>query len=171
MNKLYLIVPIVLTLAFSAIYTSHSKQAAAKAEIARVAYEQAEADALARKQEAERQAREDADRRTTERLAEERKKEEEKRVRWEAAGREIAADTASYEAQATKSAGEVKALEGKLAELRIQKEAASQAEFDHALEVERERVRKRNAELEIQRLVEIVARKGGTTLGSVGAIQ
>ena len=167
--KLYLIVPLILLLGFSGVYVMHTKEAAAKAAI--VAAEEAkqlEAE-KARKAEAERQAKADADKRTAERLAEEKRKEEEKRAKWEAVGRQIAADTATYQAQAEKNSAEIKALEEKLAALRAEKDRASQAAFDLARNVETARIQKRNAELEIQRLVEAVARKAGTTLGPVAA--
>ncbi len=166
--KLYLIVPLLL-LGFSGVYVMHTKESAAKAAI--VAAEQAkqlEAE-KAKKAEAERQAKADADKRTAERLAEEKRKEEEKRAKWEAVGRQIAADTATYQAQAEKNAAETKALEEKLSALRAEKDRASQAAFDLAKNVEAARIQKRNAELEIQRLVEAVARKAGTTLGPVAA--
>lgn len=169
MNKLYAIVPILLTLAFSGVYLAHSKQAEAKAAAAKVAADQAAAEALARKQEAERQAREDADRRTAERLAEEKKKEDEKAAKWAAQGKAIADDTAVYAAQAEKNAAELKALEAKLSALRTEKDKAVQTGFDFDLEIEKARVAKRNAELEIQRLVEMTARKAGTTLGAIPA--
>ena len=169
MNKLYLIVPVVLTLAFGGVYIPHSKDAAAKAELAKMEAEKAAAETLAQKQEAEKQAREDADRRTAERLAEEKKKEEEKAAKWAAQSKDIADDTATYLAQSAKSEKEVKALEATLAALRADKDKAIQAGFDFDLEIEKARVAKRAAELEIQRLVEMTARKAGTTLGSVAA--
>ena len=170
MNKLYLTVPVVLTLAFSGLYFTHAKQAAAKAEIARVEADKAAAEEAAKKAEAERQAREDADRRTAERLAEEQKKADEKAAKWAAQGRQIADDTAAYIAQAAKGEAELKTLEAKLATLRAEKEKAVRASFDFDLEIEKARVAKRAAELEIQRLVEMTARKAGTTLGPVAAI-
>lgn len=171
MNKFYLIVPLALTLGFGGIYAVHTRDAAAKATVAAAeAARHAETEA-AKKAEAERQAREDADRRSAERLAEEKRKEEEKREKWAKAGREISAETETYRAQVAKNTAEVKQLEAKLAAVRERKDAASRAEFAQAAEIERERVRKRNAELELQRLVEVVARKGaGTTLGAVGAL-
>lgn len=169
MNKLYLLIPLVLTLAFSGIYWNHAKSAAATAETKRVAAEQAASAASAQKQEAERQAREDADRRTAERLAEEKKKEEEKAARWAAQSQDIADDTARYTAEAEKNAAELKRLEDRLAALRAEKDQASQANFDFALEIEKARVAKRSAELEIQRLVEMTARRAGTTLGNIAA--
>lgn len=167
MNKFYLIIPLILTLAFSGIYFSHRKDSAANAETKRLAAEQAAATALAQKQAAEREAREDADRRTSERLAEEQKKEAEKAARWAAQSKEIADDTARYISEGEKNTAELKALEARLAALRLEKDQATQANFDFALEIERSRVAKRNAELEIQRLVEMTARRAGSTLGSV----
>lgn len=169
MNKLYIIVPLVLTLAFGGIYFSHSKDAAAKAEIARVEAEKTAVEAAKVKAEAEAQARKDADERTAQRLAEEKKKEEEKAVKWAAQSKAIADDTATYLAQSEKNAVELKALDAKLVALRAEKDKAVQAGFDYDLEIEKARVAKRAAELEIQRLVEMTARKAGTTLGPVAA--
>lgn len=169
MNKFYLIIPLVLTVAFSGFYLTHQKEAAANA-----AQEQAEAAkvaaaAAAQKAEAEKQAREDADRRTAERVAEEKKKEDEKRAKWDAQSKAIADDTATYVAQTDKYSAEVKALEAKLKSLREQKDQAIQAGLDFDLEVEKARIAKRACELEIQRLVEMIARKNGTTLAPVAA--
>jgi hypothetical protein len=169
MNKLYIIVPLVFTVLFGGVYYSHTVQAsAAAAEAALVAQKTAEVE-TAKKADAERQAREDADKRAAERIAEEKRKELEKAAKWAAQSQEIAADTATYLAQAAKNLGETKALETKLAALRAEKDKLSQSVFDFDKEVETARIAKRNAELEIQRLVEMVARKGGTTLGTVTA--
>lgn len=169
MNKLYIIVPVVLTFLFGGVYYQHTVQAAAEAaEAAIVAQKTAEVEA-AKKAEAERQAREDADKRAAERIAEEKRKEAEKAAKWAAQSEEIAADTATYTAQAAKNLAEANTLETKLAALRAEKDKLSQSAFDFDKEVETARIAKRNAELEIQRLVEMVARKGGTTLGGVTA--
>jgi hypothetical protein len=170
MNKLYIVVPVVLTLGFSGLYYTHITDAKAEAVAIRLAEEKADAEAGAKKAEAERQAREDAERRTAERLAEEKRKEEERAAKWAAAGKQIADETASFIDQAAKNAAEVTALEAKLASLRKEKEAAGRVVFETASAVEAARVKKRNAELEIQRLVEMVARRGGTSLAPVGAI-
>lgn len=169
MNKLYIIVPAVLCLLFGGVYYNHTVHAAAEAaEAAVVAQKAAEVEA-AKKAEAERQARADADKRAAERIAEEKRKETEKAAKWAAQSAEIAADTATYAAQAAKNVAKVKTLESALAALRAEKDKLSQAAFDFDQEVETARIAKRNAELEIQRLVEMVARKGGTTLGAVTA--
>lgn len=164
MNKLYLIVPVVLTLAFSGIYYTHSLDAGQKAEAAAAAAAQAEAEAAAKKAETERQAREDAERRAAERLAEEQRREDERRAKQAAADKVVADDTAAYLAKAKANTAELKTLETRLATLRSDKEKAIQAAFDFDLEIEKARIAKRSAELEIQRLVEMTARRAGTTL-------
>ncbi len=169
MNKLYLIIPLVLTLTFSGFYLTHQKEAAAAAVQAQAEAAKAAAEAAAQKAEAEKQARDDADRRTAERVAEEKKKEDEKRAKWEAQSKAIADDTATYSSQAEKNAAEVKALEAKLKSLREEKDKAIQAGLDFDLEVEKARIAKRATELEIQRLVEMIARKNGTTLAPLAA--
>ena len=169
MNKLYLIIPAILTLAFSGIYYAHSLDSDEKAVAAQLAGEQTAAAAKAEKAQAESQAREDADRRAAERLAEEQRKEDERRAKWEAAGQAIAEDTAAYTLQAGKNAIALKAQEEQLTALRAQKDQAMQAAFDFDLEIEKARIAKRTAELEIQRLVEMTARRAGTTLGPLAA--
>ncbi len=169
MNKLYLIIPLVLTVAFGGVYLIHAKDAAAKAQTAKAETAKAAADTLALKQTAERQAREDADRRTAERIAEEKKKETEKAAKWAAQDKAIADDTATYLVQTTKNEAETTALESSLTALRTEKDKAIQGGFDFDLEIEKARVAKRATELEIQRLVEMTARKAGTTLGPIAA--
>jgi len=169
MNKLYLIIPAVLTLAFTGIYYVHAIDSKEKAIAKELATEQAAAAQIAEKAAAERQAREDADRRTAERLAEEKKREDDRRAKWVAAGQAILDDTATYTAQAEKNATELKALEERLTALRAEKDKAIQTAFDFDLEIEKARIAKRSAELEIQRLVEMTARRAGTSLGSVTA--
>lgn len=165
MNKLYLIVPLVLTLAFSGIYVKHRGEAESKAREELAAKTKAESDAAAQKAEAERQAKADADKREATRQAEEKKKEDDKRAKWDADTQRIAADTATYTQTAAEHAATVKKLEAELAALRAQKDAAIQANFDQAREVELARIERRTAELETQRLVEMLARKNGTSAG------
>ncbi len=169
MNKFYLIIPAVLTILFCGIYYNHSRGAAEREAAATLAAEQAAAEEAAKKEEAARQAREDAEKRAAEREAEEKRKEEERRAKYEAAGQVIADDTAAYLAQAKKNTAELKTLEAFLVALRAEKDKAIQAAFDFDLEIEKARIAKRTAELEIQRLVEMTARRAGTTLGPVAA--
>jgi len=163
MNKINYIIPLVLTLAFTGLYYVHRVDAKEKAAQEQVVAEKIASETSLKKQEAERQATIDADRRTTERLAEDKRKEEEKRAKWQAVADAIAADTATYIAQAAKNEAEFNALTARLAAVRASKESASQANLDFEIELEKARISKRATELEIQRLVEMIARKGGTT--------
>jgi hypothetical protein len=163
MNKINYIIPLVLTLGFTGLYYVHVVDAKEKAAQEQVEASKIASEALLKKQEAERQATIDADKRTAERIAEEKRKEEEKRAKWQAAGDAIAADTATYIAQAAKNEAELKALTARLAALRASKQTITQANLDFEIEIEKARITKRATELEIQRLVEMIARKGGTT--------
>jgi hypothetical protein len=169
MNKLYLIIPLILTIAFGGIYMQHTKTAAAEKQQELSAKAKVEAEAAAQKAEAERQAKADADKRETDRIAEEKKKEDDKRAKWDADSQRIAADTATFTATAAEHAATVKKLEAQLTALRAEKDTAIKTNFDAARDVELARIQKRTAELEIQRLVEMVARKSGTTTGVVFA--
>jgi len=165
MNKFYIIIPVVLTVLFGGVYLKYQSEASdnrnqALAEKARV-----EADATAQKDEAERQAKADADKREGDRRAEEKKKEDDKRAKWDADSKRIADDTATYSTTSIAHAANIKKLEADLAVFRAEKDAAIKAGFDFARDIELARIQKRTAELEIQRLVEMVARKGGTTSG------
>jgi ABC-type Na+ efflux pump permease subunit len=161
MNKLYLIVPLVLTLAFGGIYLKHRGEAAVHEQQTRADADKRDAAAAAQKADAERQARADADKRDADRLAEEKKKEDDKRAKWDADTRRIATDTATFTATAAEHAATLKKLEAELTALRAEKDAAIQSSFDFARDVELARIQKRTAELEIQRLVGMVARKNG----------
>jgi hypothetical protein len=170
MNKLYVIVPLILTLAFGGVYVMHSKDSAARQALAASEAAKAADAEAAKKADAERQAKADADKRAAERLAEETRKEEEKAAAWAATGKQIATDTAGYQSQAAKYSEELQRFETELAAHRAEKDSQNQSVFDAAKALEEARVQKRNAELEIQRLVEMTARKAGTTLGAVTAI-
>lgn len=163
MNRLYLLVPVILLAVFGGVYWQHTTAS----ESDRVAKAQAAAalkDAeLARKAEAERKARADAEKRTAERLAEEAKRDAEKRARTEEENRRIAADTATYRAQSATLATETAALEKQLAGLRARREKLNTDAFALAKEVELARIAKRNAELEIQRLTDMIARQAANT--------
>lgn len=165
MNKLYVLVPLVLTLAFGGFYLQHRSGAAAEAVRVAEAKAREAAEVAAKKAEAEGLARADAERRESERRETERKKEEEKRARWAADSLRIEADTAQFQATAAAHAEEAAALAKQLAALRIERDQAGQGMFDVEREIELARIQKRSAELEIQRLVEMVARKGGSTVG------
>ncbi|CAM2858778.1 hypothetical protein [Rariglobus hedericola] len=163
MNRLYLIVPVVLLALFGGIYWQHTQvDARRSAEKAAVAAEAEKVEA-AKKAEAERLARIDAEKRAAERRVEEEKKATEKLARYEEESRRIATDTARYNAKVAELMNDSVELEKQLADLRARRTALNTENFALAKDVELARIAKRNAELEIQRLTEMVARQAGNT--------
>lgn len=159
MNRLYLTVPLILVTLFGGIYWQHSRTVTAHAVEKAAAVAAAQQVEAGKKAEAERQARADADKRAADRLAEEQNKAAEKKARYEEDGRVLAADTARYTAKVTALTAELAAQEKQLADLRARRAALNTETFTLAKEVELARIAKRNAELEIQRLTEMVARQ------------
>lgn len=165
MNRLYLTIPVILVVIFGGIYWQHSRTTAAHAAEKAAAVTVAQQIEAGKKAEAERLARADADKRAAERLAEEQKKAAEKKARYEEDGRLLVADTARYTAKVTALTAELAAQEKHLVELRARRAALNTETFTLAKDVELARIAKRNAELEIQRLTEMVARQAaGATL-------
>jgi hypothetical protein len=167
MNRFYLIAPLVLAALFGGVYWQHSQRVAAHAVQQQTELARAREAADRQKSEAERKAREDADRRTAERLAEEQKRETEKRARQENENRVIAEDTQRHSEQLKRNLAELDALNAELVALRATKETQGAEAFELARSVELDRIKKRNAEWEIQRLTEIlVSRANGSSLAS-----
>lgn len=159
MNRFYLIIPLLLAGIFGGVYWQHtrdvSRQTAEKqAEVARARESEEQ-----KKREAEQKARADAEQRSAARLAEEHKKEAERTARWDAESKGIADDTAKYQAQLASNNAELEQLNTRLTTLRATREKRASEAFEVARSIELDRIRKRNAELEIQRLTEILAAK------------
>lgn len=156
---MYLIFPSVMLVGFLVIYFSHKEKAEAKerAHIEQVAREKATAEE--KKKVAEAKAREDAKKRQEERDAEEKKKEEEKAARQAADDKKVRDQTAEYTAKGDTAAKQVAALEQELDRLRKEKDKTSRETFDLAKQVELARIARRNAELEIQRMTEMIVRR------------
>jgi hypothetical protein len=163
MNRSYIIIPLILLAAFGGVYWQHTQNADQQARKNAVSVAQAKAAEAAKKAETERQAREDAEKRTATRLAEEQKKEEEKRAKWDADSARIAADIANYTKQAADSAKEVAVIDKQLSDVRAAQKALDEQAFAAAHDVEVMRIQRRAAEMEIQRMTEIIARKAGNT--------
>lgn len=159
MKKFYIIAPLVLTIGFMFYYIDFSKRYEAEQVAVAIEQKQIEDAEIARKKENERMAKADADRRSAERAAEEARKDADRRAKWEEQGAEIARSTAQYDADAEKFSKQAADLEIQLLELRGRKEQASSEAFELAKRVELARIAKRNAELEIQRMTEMIARR------------
>jgi len=156
---MYLIFPGVMLGAFLVVYFAHKKDAEEKerAHIAQVAKEKSEADE--KKKAAETKAREDAKKRQDERDAEEKKKDDEKAAKQAADDKKVRDQTTEYTAKAEVAGKKVNALDTELDRLRKEKDKTSRETFDLAKQVELARIARRNAELEIQRMTEMVVRR------------
>jgi hypothetical protein len=156
---MYIIFPSVMLAGFLVIYFTHKEEAEEKerAHIALVAKEKAEADE--KKKIAEAKAREDARKRQDERDAEEKQKADEKAAKQAADDKKVRDQTAEYTAKADAAAKQAAALENELSRLRKEKDQTIRETFELAKQVELTRIARRNAELEIQRMTEMVARR------------
>lgn len=171
MNKVYYIIPAVLTVLFTFYFFRFSEEleqrdAAKAAEVAQV-----QAEAAAKKKEAELRAKEDADRRTAEREADEARRLAEREANWERTSQEIADITADLIRQADELTRQANALELQLANVREKRDLTARESFDLERRVEEARVRKRNAEMEIQRYTEMVSQRASrSAMTGVGAV-
>ena len=156
---MYLIFPSVGLALFLVFYFSHKEKSEEKerAHIALVAKERADADE--KKKVAESKAREDAKKRQDERDAEEKRKQDEKTARQAADDKKVRDQTAEYTAKAAVASKQVSTLEGSLDTLRKEKDATIRETFEMAKQVELTRIARRTAEMEIQRLTEMITRR------------
>lgn len=164
---IYVLIPVVLFVAFlyapGVGYNSAMKELEAKNQ--RIKAEKAAAKAAedARRAEIERKATEDAKKRQEQRDAEERAKEVRKLKDYEDAMRQLRDEAAKYAAEADGFQKETNALELQLNELRSLKEKSNREVFELSKRVELAKVDRRNAELEIQRMVDMVAQRLGAS--------
>lgn len=161
MNKFYLIVPGTLFAVFFFFYSSalkemDIKEASRVAEVARV-----KAAEDLRKTEIEKQATADAEKRQRERDEADRAKEEKKRHDYMEVINILTRDVNSNVAATDKYAKEAAELELQINSTRNRKEKLNTETFELAKQVEKAKIDRRNAELEIQRMVEMVAKRVG----------
>jgi len=161
MKRFYFIFgfPVILLVVFSGVYWQFSKASdeAEHVKQAQVAKQKA-ADEQKKKDE-ENKARQDTEKRMAERAAEEKKKEDERIAKWEAESKRINDESQGYATQVAASTKEIADLTKELADLRQAKEAKTRELLNSASEAELAAIAKRSAELEIQRMTEMVARK------------
>lgn len=159
MKKIYLIVPLILLVGFSFYYLQFAKDLAIKEQEKEAARQAEIAAEDAKKAEAERIAREESAKRAAEREAEQAKKEADRRAKWDADGAKIASDTADYKKQGDAYTKEINGLELQLLEIRRLKDQRTNEALALTEQVELARIGKRNAELEVQRLTDMVAQQ------------
>jgi Flp pilus assembly protein TadB len=164
MKRFYFIFtfPVVLLVVFSGIYWQFSKSTD---EAERLQKEKAAQTKLVedqKKKDEEAKARRDSDQRIAERIAEEKAKEDERIARYEAESKRIVDEGQQYATQLANNNREVAELTKQLAELRATKEMKTRELLETATESELAAIAKRRAELEVQRMTEMVARKAST---------
>ncbi len=140
-------------------YFSHIKEAEQQEKIRQEKLEQDRKAEAAKKAEIEAKARADAERRAAERAAADAKKEAEKVAKWEAENRHIQEETDGYNAKANAYAKQASELDIQLTKLRAEKDRLIREAFEFAKQVEQARIEKRNAELEIQRMTDMISKK------------
>lgn len=164
---IYLLIPVLLLLAFlfapGGGYFSSMKELDAKHAAAELKKAELKAADDVRRKEVEERAQADAKKRQEQRDSEERAKEQKKIKEYEDAMRQLRDEADKYVAEADKNQKESNALELQLNELRSTKEKVNTETFELSKQVELAKISRRNAELEIQRMVDIVAQKLGAS--------
>lgn len=163
MNKFYFIVPGALLLGFLFVYNGAMKEMTEKenrkqAEIAAI---KAEDDR--RRADLDRKATEDAQRRQAEREAEEKAKADKREKDYTDAMTLLKNEADKYASEADAAAAEAAKLEIELANLRTQREKTNREAFELSKQVETAKIARRTAELEIQRMVDMVAQRIGAS--------
>jgi membrane-associated HD superfamily phosphohydrolase len=157
MNKYYAFIPLALLLGFIFVYRSAVEQMDAKDAQLKKQVAAAKAADDARRNEIERKAQEDALKHQQEREAEDRAREEKKEHDYQSAMNQLKTEADAYSAEADKFSKENAALELELSQARTLKEKTSSDVFELSKQVELAKIDRNNAELEIQRLIEMVA--------------
>lgn len=163
MNKFYIIIPVILLGVFIFFYRGALQEMAAKDERKRQEAAAVQAADEARKKEIEARAAADAKKRQDEREAADRAKEEKKVRDYEDAMKQLRDETARYIAEADSLSKQGNELDVQLTELRNLKEKTNREAFELAKQVELAKVQRRNAELEIQRMVDMVGQRVGAS--------
>ena len=164
MNKYYVIVPAALLLGFVFIYRSAvAKIDAREIELKHIAEAKAQAEADQRK-ELERKATEDAIKQQKIRDEEEAAKEKKKETDYQNAMSQLKNEADGYNAEAEKLAKQSADLEIALVKARSLRDRTSAEAFDLTKAVEAEKINRRTAELEIQRLVAMVGEKASASV-------
>lgn len=156
---IYLVIPAVLLGLFLVFYFAHQKEAVVREQTRATALAQKQAELKKQKDLAENKAKQQAIETQRQREEEDRKKEKDRRDKQMAADKQISDETNGYLAEGKKSQQESAALEIERDRLYKEKDRVGREAFDLAKQAELAKVARRNAELEEQRMIEMIARK------------
>ncbi len=160
MNKFYFILPVVLMISFGVYYTQIA-QPEMKAAVVRAQKIQEEKDRAeeAHRREIELKSQEDARRVQAERDAKTKAAQEKARAEKEAQDRAVREETAKFENEAARLTQQISDLEREIAALRAKREQVNQESFELAKQVELAKIDRRTAEMDLQRMYEMVAQR------------
>ena len=159
MNKYYFIVPTVLLVGFIFVYRGAVNDMEVKEARIKAAVEAKKVEEDAHRKEIEAKAQEDAIKRQQENEAAERAKVEKKEKKYQDDMALLKKETDGYNAECDRYTKDSAELDRKLADARQLKERTTREVFDLAKQVELAKVSRRNAEIEVQRMVEMVGQK------------
>jgi hypothetical protein len=160
MTKFYVILPAILLIVFGVYYTKVAKPEMVAAEVAkekRIADERAAEDA--HRKEVEAKAQEDARKAQEVRDQKEKERQEKAQKDKDEQDRKVQEETAKWTDEAAKLTKDIAAMEAQIANLRSKREATNREVLDLAKKAELAKIDRRNAELEIQRMYDMVAQK------------
>lgn len=163
MNKSYLIAPIILLAIFSFLYKGARQEMDIKEKTRLESVAKKNAEEKQRKDEIEAKATADARKRQQEREAADLAKEEKKRKEYDDIMKSLQDEADKYVAESDKYAKEIADLELQISQARTDKEKMSKETFELAKKVEQTKINRRNAEIEIQRVIQIVGKKLNTS--------
>lgn len=163
MNKYYFIVPTILLVGFIFLYRGATAEMNRKAEIQLAQKNADKAAEDARKLEVEKIAQADAEKRQKAREEDEKAKLLKKEKDYNDAMAKLKHESDGYSSEADKLAKEAADLEIALINGRILRDKTSRESFELSKQVELAKINRRNAELEIQRLIEMVGNKAGAS--------
>ena len=156
---MYAIFPAIMLAAFLVIYFTHKTESEAHEAARAKAIADEQAAILKKKQEAEAKAAKDAKDRQEANQKEMADKEAARVARQAAADKEVRDQTDGFLGRIDKAGKESAALEIQLDALRKEKDGLNREAFETAKKVELARIARRNAELEIQRMNDMVVQR------------
>jgi len=154
---MYVLGPGIMLAVFMFFYLASREETEAKLKAEKANKEEVARQAEEKRLVAEKKARDDAERRNTERAAEEGKAAKDKQDKYDADMRRIKDDTDRANASAEESSRKVSELTIELDNLHKQKDTLTREGFELAKRVELAAVGRRNSEIEIQRMVQMIA--------------
>lgn len=163
MNKFYFIVPALLLGGFIFLYRGASAEMKLKEETVLAQRKAEKAAEDARRAEVEKIAQADAEKRQREREKEELAKQEKKEKDYRDGMAKLKKETDGYLAEADKLAKEAAELEIALVNGRTLRDKTNRESFEISKQMELAKINRRSAELEIQRLIEMVGNKAASS--------